>query len=81
MIADELAVCRETLYNWKNQLLGKEAPALMRRKSQTESCLPDDRAELEKTIATLKHDIHQLQLEHDLLQKANELLKKAWAST
>jgi putative transposase len=76
VIADELAVCRETLYNWKNQLLGKEAPALMRRKSQTESCLPDDRAELEKTIATLKHDIHQLQLEHDLLQKANELLKK-----
>jgi hypothetical protein len=32
---------------------------------------------LEKTIATLKHDIHQLQLEHDLLQKANELLKNA----
>jgi transposase-like protein len=25
-IAQKLAVCRPTLYNWKNQLLGREAP-------------------------------------------------------
>jgi putative transposase len=31
---------------------------------------------LEKTIDTLKRGIHQLQLEHDLLKKATELLKK-----
>ena len=27
-IAQKLAVCRPTLYKWKNQLLGREAPAL-----------------------------------------------------
>jgi hypothetical protein len=31
---------------------------------------------LEKTIDTLKRDIHQLQPDHDLLKKATELLKK-----
>jgi putative transposase len=29
-IAQKLAVCRPTLYNWKNQLLGREAPASMK---------------------------------------------------
>ncbi|KAB2729175.1 helix-turn-helix domain-containing protein [Brucella anthropi] len=26
-LAEKLGVCRPTLYNWKNQLLGPEAPA------------------------------------------------------
>ena len=26
-VAEKLGVCRPTLYNWKNQLLGREAPA------------------------------------------------------
>ena len=30
-IAVKLAVCRPTLYNWKNQLLGPEAPVSMKR--------------------------------------------------
>lgn len=30
-VADRLGVCRPTLYNWKNQLLGREAPASMKR--------------------------------------------------
>jgi hypothetical protein len=30
-IAQDLGVSRETLYNWKNQLLGREAPASMKR--------------------------------------------------
>ena len=32
-IAQELGVSRETLYNWKDQLLGREAPASMKRQS------------------------------------------------
>ena len=31
-----------------------------------------DRAELEKTVESLKRDIHKLQLEHDLLKMAAE---------
>lgn len=29
-VAEKLGVCRPTLYNWKNQLLGREAPASMK---------------------------------------------------
>jgi len=35
-----------------------------------------DRAELEQQVESLRRDIRHLQLEHDLLKKANELLKK-----
>ena len=35
-----------------------------------------EREELERQLATLQHDIQKLQLEHDLLKKANEILKK-----
>ena len=38
---------------------------------------PDpERAELERQVESLRRDVRQLQLEHDLLKKANELLKK-----
>lgn len=35
-----------------------------------------EREELERQLETLQRDIRQLQLEHDLLKKANEVLKK-----
>lgn len=73
-IADKLAVCRPTLYNWKNQLLGREAPASMKR--QNESPPVPDPTELKQQVESLQKDIRRLQLEHDLLKKANELLKK-----
>ena len=72
--ANKLGVDRTTLYNWKNKLLGPEAPASMKHHVDLRS-LPD-RAELEKTVESLKRDIHKLQLEHDLLKMAAELLKK-----
>jgi len=73
-IAQKLAVCRPTLYNWKNQLLGREAPASMKRQND----LPPvpDTAELQRQVELLQQSIHRLQLEHDILKKANELLKK-----
>ena len=75
-VAEKLAVCRPTLYHWKNQLLGHEVPPSMTRQHESESPLSPDRAELEKTVDSLRRDIRKLQLEHDLLKKANELLKK-----
>lgn len=73
-IARELGVSRPTLYNWKNQLLGREAPASMKR-------LPNppadaEKAQLEQEIASLKSELQRLQLEHDLLKKASEIIKK-----
>ncbi|MEZ5553827.1 IS3 family transposase [Haliea sp.] len=72
-IADKLDVDRVTLYNWKNQLLGREAPASMKREKPPAAA---DREELEREVETLRRDVRNLQLEHDLLTKANDLLKK-----
>ena len=73
-IAQKLAVSRPTLYQWKNQLLGTEAPASM--KPNNDSPPDPERAELERQVESLRRDVRQLQLEHDILKKANELLKK-----
>ena len=72
--ANKLGVDRTTLYNWKNKLLGPEAPASMKNQDDLQP-LPD-RAELERTVESLKRDIHKLRLEHDLLKMGAELLKK-----
>jgi transposase-like protein len=70
-VADKLGVCRPTLYNWKNQLLGREAPASMKR---TPPSLPSqERDELEHEVELLRRAVRQLRLEQDLLNKANEL--------
>ncbi len=73
-VAEKLGVCRPTLYNWKNQLLGREAPASMKHSNNSPPA--PERAELERQLESLQRDILQLQLERDLLKKANELLKK-----
>jgi len=73
-IAQKLAVSRPTLYNWKNQLLGREAPVSMKRENELPP-VPDS-TELQRQVEALQQDIRRLQLEHDLLKKANELLKK-----
>jgi transposase-like protein len=78
-IAQDLGVSRETLYNWKDQLLGREAPASMKRQSKPPA--DPDKAQMEQQLEALKGELRRLQLEHDLLKKANEILKKTWAST
>ena len=74
VVAEELGVSRGSLYKWKNQLLGHEASAPMKR--QQDPPASPDRVELEQQLETLQRDIRRLQLEKDLLKKANELLKK-----
>ena len=78
-VAEQIGVCRPTLYNWKNQLLGQETAASMNPQNQPSSSAETE--ELERQLEVLRRDIHRLQLEHDLLKKANELLKKTRAST
>jgi len=73
-VADEVGVSRGSLYKWKNQLLGHDAPASMKRKQSAPAS--SDRADLEQQLQTLQQDIRRLQLEKDVLKKANELLKK-----
>lgn len=73
-VAEDLGVSRGSLYKWKNQLLGHDASAPMKR--QQDAPTSSDQAELEQQLETLRRDIRRLQLEKDLLKKANELLKK-----
>lgn len=73
-VAQELGVCRPTLYNWKNQLLGPEKPASMKRRQETPPS--SEREQLEQQLESLRRDVYRLQLEHDLLKKANEIIKK-----
>lgn len=73
-VADEVGVSRGSLYKWKNQLLGHDAPASMKRKQNAPAS--SDRTDLEQQFETLRQDIRRLQLEKDVLKKANELLKK-----
>ncbi|MFC6282016.1 MULTISPECIES: IS3 family transposase [Polaromonas] len=75
-VADKLGVCRPTLYNWKNQLLGRKAPASMKHSNNSPPVPMPERAELQRQLESLQRDIRQLQLERDLLKKANEILKK-----
>ncbi len=73
-VADRLGVSRPTLYSWKDQLLDHEASSSMKRR-KTNPKVPE-REELERQLDALQRDVRQLQLEHDLLKKANELIKK-----
>jgi transposase InsO family protein/transposase-like protein len=74
VVAQRIGVSRPTLYNWKKQLLGPEVIAAM--KQRNDPPLAPERANLEKEVESLRRDIRKLQLEHDILKKANELLKK-----
>ena len=73
-VARELGVSRPSLYSWKSQLLGHDASAFMKRPQ--DSSPSSQRDELEQQLEALRQDIRRLQLEQDLLKKANELLKK-----
>ena len=86
-IARKNKVCRPTLYNWKNELLGPEAPASMKRHQQLKpdadpNADPNPTSPSEhinlllQQLDTLQGSLRRLQLEHDILNKANELLKK-----
>jgi transposase InsO family protein/transposase-like protein len=73
-VAQELGVSRPTLYNWKTQLLGQDASASMKPKQDAPQW--SERTELEEQLEVLRREIRRLQLEQDILKKANELLKK-----
>jgi len=72
-VAQDVGVSRPSLYAWKNELLGEEVPVVKKKRSHPPS---EDRDELISEVESLRKRVHRLQLEHDILMKANELLKK-----
>jgi len=73
-LAKKVGVSRETLYAWKNLLLGAEAPAMMKRK--TKLPLDPEIADPERQREALQRAVHELRIEHDLLKTASDLIKK-----
>lgn len=70
-IADDVGVKRATLYNWKRELLGKEAPTRMTGKKKDMTI-----EELEAMKASLEADIDRLELKRAVLEGTVELLGK-----
>lgn len=73
-VAHRFAVTRQALYNWRKQLLGAETGKAMRRRRNRTA--DDDFDELRAEVEALEKRVHELQLEHDILIKANDLVKK-----
>lgn len=73
-VAKSVGVSRTTLYNWGTQLLSEMAPISMSRKKSKLPATQHDA--LSKELEELEARVQQLRLEHDILNKANELLKK-----
>lgn len=74
-VAGAVSVARETLYNWHHQLLG-HAPLKRMTKKRDEAPLDQQREALLKELANLEVRVRRLRMEHDILEKASELIKK-----
>ncbi len=77
-VAQSIGVSVPVLYKWKKDLISDEAYQSMRKRKSA----PQDKNQdaLLGEIQRLRKQVHQLQLERDILTKANELIKKIWAS-
>ncbi|KAF0284745.1 IS3 family transposase [Spiribacter roseus] len=74
-VARRVGVNRVSLYNWRDQLLGKEAKRSP-VKRQDDNANDGDPEALRAEVKALEKRVHELQLEHDILVKASEIVKK-----
>lgn len=86
LVAATFGTTRSNLYKWKKDLLGGEgkgvskecssATAQIKDKPDGETDLDTEKQTLIQQVNELKREIHRLQLERDILEKADEILKK-----
>jgi transposase InsO family protein len=81
IIAEKHGIDRDTLYRWKYDLLGKEAPASMPKDNaktaeETVESLRADIDALKTSKAELEREVYRLNMEKDILEVAAELIKK-----
>ena len=72
-VAAEHGIARETIYRWKDELLGKEQGMPMSSKSDP---ISEDPKDLLEAIAELELEKKRLELEVDILRGTADLLKK-----
>ena len=73
-IAQGAGVSRQVLYKWKDEVIGDEAYSGMRKHSIPSADEEIDALRSERN--KLLQEIRQLQMEHDILKKADEIIKK-----
>jgi len=74
-LAAEVGVSRQTLYNWHHQRLGNTPPASMTTRKAL-SANEQEREALLKELDQLKAQVQHLRMEHAILEKAAEIVKK-----
>lgn len=78
-IARRYGITPDRLYGWRKQLLGKGEPTMVRRKNnQKESVeeLQEQIKQLKQERDLLEANVHRLNLEKAVLEKAAEIIKK-----
>jgi len=73
-IAQKVGVSRQQLYKWKDELIGNEDYLAMRKNKELST--EKDRDSLLDEVTRLKQQILRQQMELDILNKAEELIKK-----
>lgn len=86
-VAVDHGTTRETLYNWKRQLLKEELVHLMNKnksdKSKDTCSIEEEVSELRAVkdelsfkVNVLQKEVHRLKIERDIYEKAAEIIKK-----
>lgn len=75
-IADDVGVSKNTLYAWKDSLLGKEVPDVMERERWEPGATIEQIRELERRKRELEEEIRRLALRRDVMEGTVELLGK-----
>lgn len=77
-VAEERGTTRSTIYKWRRRLLSGEQDS--HGKTPQDCATPSDQNELMAELKPLQKQVRSLQLEIDILNRAADELKKAWAS-
>ena len=78
-IAEIYGVTPSAVSTWRKELLGEGRTIKMANPSAEDKSVDEllrEKAELEAKVKRLESDVHKLQLERDILEKASEILKK-----
>lgn len=77
-IAWHIGVSRAVLYKWKDEIIGNSAYQTIRK--HNEPSQEAERDALREEVARLNQEIRCQQMELDIQKKAEEIMKKPWAS-
>ncbi|MFO8041611.1 MAG: IS3 family transposase [Alkalispirochaeta sp.] len=73
-VAKKVGISRVYRYTWWSQLLGEYACPVKKTPNRQQDS--EEHEKLNRELEDLQKRVHRLQLEHDILVKANELLQK-----